>query len=893
MEHYYSQSIARSLEKLNTTEDGLSTGAASDRREQHGKNKLPTSAQQVTKLKIFFEQWKSPLILILVAAGVISGILGEYIDMTVILITVAVNVIIGFVQEYKADQALKKLSHMVSYKAVVVRDGKETQVESEDIVPGDIMLLEAGDKVQADGRIIEQSSLEVDESVLTGESHTVKKHSKQIQDNIALGDRKNMIYKGTTVVNGRARVLVTATGAQTEIGQIATLVKDTKEDKTPLQIQLSRMGKVIGLIVIAISVGIFLLGIFSTKEHHDFLEMFETAVAVAVAAIPEGLVISLTVILAIGMQHVLKRKALVRKLLAAETLGSVNVICTDKTGTLTEGKMKVTHIVTSQTELGTDELHLAHADSQDYYADAVLALRVGVMANDGLLENPDESEQQWQMIGDTTDTALVYAGMKAGIEKHHLDNAIKRVADIPFDSNNKYMATLHHVDHESMIYVKGAAEVLYDKCSYYEEHGEVKRMTKAMREWFQKQEEILTSKGLRVLALAYKQTDKKQTTLNKKDIDKLVFVGLVALSDPLRGDVHETIEIARKAGIRIVMITGDHIRTAQSIARELNIPAEDRNIFNGQQLEKMDDEALKQAVLDVSVFARVDPKHKIRIVEAFQSHGDIVAMTGDGVNDAPALKGADIGVAVGSGTDVSKEISDMVLLDDHFSTIVDAVEEGRGIYQNVKKVVLYLLSGSFSEVLMISASLIAGLPLPVLPAQILWVNLIEDSFPNMALAFDKGDKENMLDKPRTRREGIVDKEMKIMIVSKAILANIILFGIFLYFYRTTGDLALTRTVIFVGFAVDSLFYIFSIRSLRHMVYHIPLFSNMYLIGAVALGWVLLIMAIYLPVFQTLLRTVPLGWFEWQVMIAFGLFNLFLIEVIKAVFLIKEHKPLNQ
>ncbi len=887
MEKYHSQSIAQIMQKLQSNEKGLSTADASTRLEKYGKNKLPTSARHVTKLKIFFEQWKSPLILILALAGIISGVLGEYIDMTVIFITVAVNVIIGFVQEYKADQSLKKLSHMVSYKAVVLRDGKEMIVSSEDVVPGDIMLLEAGDKIQADGRILEYTHLEIDESVLTGESHTIKKNIKIIKEDASLGDRKNMVYKGTTVVNGRARFIVISTGSNTEIGKIATLVKDTKEERTPLQIQLSRMGKVIGLVVLGISAGIFALGIFSKGKHHSLLEMFETAVAVAVAAIPEGLVISMTVILAIGMQHILKRKALVRKLLAAETLGSVNVICTDKTGTLTEGKMRITHIVTAQTELGTDELHLAHINSQDYYADAVLALRIGVMSNNGLLENPEESEDSWKFIGDTTDTALVYAGMKAGLEKYHLDKAFRRVGEIPFDSKNKYMATLHQVDHEAVMYVKGAAEVLYDKCDYYEEKGEVKRMTKTMREWFEKQEEILTGKGLRVLALAYKTTTKKHTNIKTKDVNNLVLVGLVALADPLREDVKETIETARKAGIRIVMITGDHVRTAQSIARELNIPAEDENVFNGQQLEKMSDTVLHDKILDISVFARVDPKHKIRIVQAFQSRGDIVAMTGDGVNDAPALKGADIGVALGSGTDVAKEISDMVLLDNHFNSIIHAVEEGRGIYQNIKKVVLYLLSGSFAEVVLIAGSLIAGLPLAVLPAQILWVNLIEDSFPNMALAFDKGDKENMNMPPRKKNEPIFDKEMKIMIAIISIVSNIVLFGLFYYFLKVTGDIAVARTLMFIGLGIDSLLYIYSVRSMRRHVWHMNPFDNKYLTGAVLFGWLMLVGAVYLPPLQTLLRTVSLSWEYWIVMGAFGLLNVALIEIVKGIFLVKK------
>lgn len=885
----YKFSVKEVFKKFGTPESGLSLASVKERQKRFGPNALPQSKEKVTKLKIFLEQWKSPLILILVVAGVASGVLREFVDMTVICITVGFNVIIGFFQEYKADKALKKLSKMIEYKAVVLREGREVQIKSSKLVPGDILLLEAGDKIQADGRIIESTVLEVTESVLTGESEAIKKHIRTLKGNLAVGDRKNMVFKGTVVSNGRAKVIVTATGKDTEIGQIASLVKDTVDDKTPLQVQLAKMSKVIGFIVVLLSLGILLLGIFSPGEHHGFVEMFETAVAVAVAAIPEGLVISLTVILAIGMQFILKRKALVRKLVAAETLGSVSVICTDKTGTLTEGKMRVTSIITANDSLSDSNLSSVHVESEAQHKDILLTLRIGTMCNDGHLENPEADEKKWLFVGDTTDTAIVHAGMKAGLEKHHLDNALRRVAEIPFDSRNKYMATLHNVDHQSVIYAKGAAEVLYEKCSHYIENGEIKKMSKKMLEWFKKQEEILTGNGLRVLGTAYKQISEVQTKFKKEDVSGLVFTGLVALSDPLRPDVKTTIATAKNAGIRIIMITGDHMRTAQSIGRELGIAHEDKNVFNGQQLESITDTDLYDKIKEISIFARVDPKHKIRIVQALQDQGEVVAMTGDGVNDAPALKGADIGVAVGSGTDVAREISDMVLLDDNFSTIVAAVEEGRGVYQNIQKVVLYLLSGSFAEVVMIAGSLMAGLPLPVLPAQILWVNLVEDSFPNMALAFDKGDKENMSDPPRPKNERIIDKEMKTMIIAKSILANVVLFIIFLYFWFSTGDIALTRTVVFVGFGIDALFYIFSIRSLRHMIYQMPLFDNKYLIMAVGFGWLMLIGAVYLPPLQKLLRTVPLGLTEWGILITFGLFNLFLIEFIKKVFLVRNHR----
>jgi len=876
--------IGQIFDNLKTSKKGLSSFEVETRLKEYGANKLPKSREKITKLGIFFEQWKSPLIIILAVAGIISGVLAEYVDMTVILITVSVNVLIGFFQEYKANEALKKLSKMIEYKAVVIRDGREVQVEGVNIVPGDILVIDAGEKIQADARIIEETDLQVNESVLTGESEQVKKQVKLLTKNLSVGDRTNMLFKGTVVENGRAKAVVVATGKDTEIGKIASLVKNTKDEKTPLQKQLSSLGKKIGIIVLFISLGIFVLGVFSKSEHHGLLEMFETAVAVAVAAIPEGLVISMTVILAIGMQHILKKKALVRKMLAAETLGSVSVICTDKTGTLTEGKMRITRLVTSSDDLNFEELKLVNLKEAERHSDSVLGLRIGIMCNDGLLTNPQDQEKEWVFVGDTTDTAFVYAGMKIGLEKHNLDKVLIRTSEIPFDSKNKFMATTHSIDHESLIYVKGAAEILYPKCGFYEDGGKLKKLSKEKLKWFKSQEEEMTSQGLRVLALAYKKDKTQIKQLKKTDIDSLVLVGLVALSDPLRLDVKETINLTKQAGIRTVMITGDHVRTAQSIARELGIPAEDHQIFDGQKLEKLSDEELKKAVRDIYVFARVDPKHKIRIVQAFQSNGEIVAMTGDGINDAPALKGADIGVALGSGTSVAKEISDIVLLDDHFNTIVAAVEEGRGIYQNIKKVVLYLLAGSLAEVILIAGSLIAGLPLAILPAQILWVNLIEDSFPNMALAFDKGEKENMTELPRKKGESIIDKEMKVMIAIISIVSNLVLLGLFLYFWKTTGNIELTRTIIFVGLGIDSLLYVYSVRSMRHMVWQTNPFSNNYLTLAVLFGWLLLVGAVYLPPLQYLLRTVSLDMWHWGVMIGFGFLNIFLIEVVKGFFL---------
>ena len=893
MDNFYLESISQILKKLHTSSDGLVDEQIKQNQKNFGKNILPKARENTTRLSIFLSQFASPLIIILIIAGIISLVLQETMDTIVIFVTVFVNSVVGFLQEDKANQALKKLSQMVEYKVLVIRKGKTYQIDSKDLVVGDIILFEAGEKIQADARIMESVDLKLDESALTGESESIKKNNKKIKKTLAIADRNNMIYRGTTVVSGRGRAVVVAVGKDTEIGKIASLVKSTKDDRTPLQIQLTKLARIISAVVLFICVIIFVTGLFFDGGLDHWAELFETAVAVAVAAIPEGMAISLTVILAIGMQFILKRRALVRKLVATETLGSVSVICTDKTGTLTEGKMRLTQIFTASQDLDFEEIKLVNQSRKEKYIDSLLALKIAIIANDGIHENPEASEKDWNFVGDTTDTAILYAGMKAGLGKDILEKSFVRLDEIPFDSKKKYMATLNSLPHGQELYLKGASEKIYKMCGFYEENGEQKKMTKKQLEFFKNQENEMTQKGLRVIAVAYKNyTNKNKKSINSKDLKNLTFIGFLAFSDPLRPDVKETLEIASKAGIRTVMITGDHVRTAQAIASDIGIPCKDSQIFDGEKLEAINDEDLRLQIKNIYVFARVEPKHKIRIVNAFQANGEVVAMTGDGVNDAPALKGADIGVALGFGTDVAKEISDMVLLDDKYSTIVSAVEEGRGIYQNIKKIILYLLAGSFSEVILILGSIVAGLPLAALPAQILWVNLIEDTFPNIALAFDKGEKENMLDKPRVRNESIIDNEMRLMIIMKSILANVVLFGIFYYFWKTTGDIKLTRTLVFTGFAIDSLFFIFSIRSLRHMIWHTHPLENKKLLGAVGFGWVMLVLAIYLPPLQALLRTVALSWHHWLIMISFGLFNIVIIETIKVIFLVENRRAVS-
>ncbi|MFA6427391.1 MAG: HAD-IC family P-type ATPase [Candidatus Magasanikbacteria bacterium] len=885
MENYHAQSIAQVFSKLQSREAGLSLTEVEKHGQKYGKNELPVSQRASNKFHIFIDQFKSPLILILAFAGVISAFLGESVDAIVIFITVAVNTFIGFIQENKANQALQKLRNLIEYNAVVIRDGKKKIIPGVEVVPGDILLVQAGDKIQADGRIFEASSLSINESTLTGESKPVNKHSRVVKEDAVLGDRTNMAYRGTVVVNGKASMVITATGKNTEIGRIATLVNEVQEDKTPLQIQLQQLGAYIGIIVFIICAGIFILGLLRPSLHHGIVELFQISVAVAVAAIPEGLAISLTVILAIGMQYILKRNALVRKLIAAETLGSVNVICTDKTGTLTEGVMQATHLITARNELSYDELKVLDVEDEDTYADELLAIRIGVLCNDAIVEINEEGIHSYS--GDTTDIALTQLGEQVGLHKHELEEVIRRNAEIPFSSEQKYMATAHHIDHETEVYVKGACEVLLSRCYTYENNGESVALNQKIRELFIRAEDILTKKGLRVLALAYKKEDTRIKTLGNRDIEKLTLVGLIAFSDPLRSDVKENIALADRAGIRVIMITGDHAQTAQTIGREIGIPSEQKHVVLGTELEHLSDKELISRMDDACIFARVDPKHKIRIVQALQSRGDVVAMTGDGVNDAPAIKAADIGIAVGSGTDVAKEIADLVILDNSFSTIIAAVSQGRSIYQNIKKVIVYLLASSFAEVVLIVGSIVAGMPLALLPAQILWMNLVHEGFVVMALGFDKGDPENMNEPPRKKHDSIFDPEMKAIIVVISLVSNIVLFSLYVYYVETTGDVALARTLMFIGIGIYALSYIFSIRNTHKMFWQMSLFDNKLLLLALIISWTLMICSVYLPSLQTLLRTVPLRGQHWIVMGSFGLLSVILVEIIKWIFIVRK------
>ena len=845
---WHSIAIKDVTQKLNSNPlKGLSDKEVVKRLKSSGENVLPKDAP-LTKVMIFLGQFKSPLIYILVIAGIVVLFFKEYTDAIVIFGAVFLNIIVGYIQENKASDALEKLKKIVKISASVIRNGQKKIIDSSLLVPGDILILSPGNKVPADGRIIESDNFKVNEMALTGEWLPAEKNNKKIDKKTSLADRDNMVYMGTIIDDGTARVIVTETGVKTEIGKIAKLIKETKEEKTPLQKKVARFSVLIGIIIGIISLIILVEGLITGK---DFIEIFTIVVAVSVAAIPEGLPIAVTVILAIGMSRILKKQGLVRKLAAAETLGSTSIIATDKTGTLTEGKMTVSEIVTYQ-EKNRDKI-----------------IEIAALCSDAFIENPDASKDKWIVRGRPTDKALLIAGMSIGIDKNKLESEMKLIKEVPFNSINKYMTKTYLVNKKKRLLVLGAPEKLLT-------------MSKFSSKTVKSDLEKLTKKGLRVLAVGYKE--------GSDTLSDLKFAGLIALKDPIRPEVKSAILATKQAGMKTIIVTGDHKLTAKAVALELGFKIEDKNIIEGSELDNISDKKLEKLVDDIIIYARVEPKHKLRIISAWQNKGHVIAMTGDGINDAPALKKADIGVAIGSGTEVAKDVSDLILLSDNFNVIVAAVEEGRGIMDNVRKVITYLLSDSFTEVILVALALLFGFPLPLTAAQILWVNLIEDGLPGMALAFEPKEKDIMKRKPLPKDEPLLNKEMKILIFIIGIITDVFLLILFFWLVKNSNySIEHIRTIIFAALAVDSLMYVFSCKSLRKNIWHINIFNNKFLIYAWAFGVVTLLAAIYIPQLQILLKTYPLGGIDWTVIIVLGLIELILIEFVKWLFITRKLK----
>ncbi|MFA5029544.1 MAG: HAD-IC family P-type ATPase [Patescibacteria group bacterium] len=875
---WHALEIKQCFKFLKTSEHGLTTKEALERQKIYKKNELPPETSLSWAI-ILLNQLKSPMVYILLAAGVISLLLSHFTDAGVIFFAVLINTSFGFWQENKADRAISHLKKMVRQQARVKRDGRIIELDSTELVRGDVILLKAGDKVPADARVILAENLALVEASLTGEADPSSKTDQLLDKGTILGDRENMVYMGTITARGRGQAVVCATGINTEIGKITKLIKETKEEKTPLQKQLSGFTRALTIGIGILCVFIFIIGIINRREP---IEIFVTAVALAVAAIPEGLIVAITIILTIGMQFILKRQALVRKLLAAETLGSVSIICTDKTGTLTEGKMQVSKIITAERE------YLVLQKNREAKLEKIhdLISKTFVLCSSAVIENPDAGLEELKIIGDPTEKALLVAAIESGLDKKKLDQEYLKLAEIPFDSEKKYMATLHqHRDeNRQYIFAKGAPEKILQFCGQILVDDGEKTLDKKQLDYLKNKYEKLTQKGLRLLALAYK-TDKSFSGLETA-LKDLVFLGFVALKDPLRPEAREAMRLCHQAGIRPIIVTGDHRLTARAIFEELGIK-NNHKVVDGEDLDRWSDKELIKNIKEIDIYARVEPRHKLRIVNAWQAKGEVVAMTGDGVNDAPALKAADIGISLGDGTDVTKETADIILLDNNFKVIVAAVEQGRIIFDNIRKVILYLLCDSFSEIILVSASLLLGLPMPILATQILWINLINDGLPNIAMTMEKGEPGVMQEAPLNRKEPILNREMKIIIFVIGIITDLMLLGLFLILLKLSFDLDYIRTVIFVALGCDSLLYAFSVRSLRHSIFTQNPFKNKFLLGAIFVSFATLLLVVYLPWLQRIFHTVALGYWEWLVVIVLALVGILMIEGVKHYFILKK------
>lgn len=859
---------AAALDELAALPDGLTSQEVAERRLRYGENVLPT--QPLTpEWQLLLRQLKSGLVYLLIAAAAISFVLGEQIDGWVILAAVILNMVVGYFQESRAQDALAKLREIVTFETVVRRNGTRTVIDASEVVPGDVLVISAGARIAADARLLEAIDLTVDEAALTGESEPVAKTTAAVHADATIADRDSIVHMGTVVQQGAGTAVVVATGTATQLGSIAELVGSAEESLTPLQERLSQFSRLLTTAVLWIAAGLFISGLLVGL---GVAEIFTIAVAVAVAAVPEGLLVAVTAILAVGMNRIARRNALTRQLLAAETLGSTTVICADKTGTLTAGKMAVVSVITPD---GTFE---------PTDAEAFDLLRIGVLNNEAV-EEFDSATGARVFTGSPTETALLAAADDAQLDRTALEHAYPRLDIEPFSSARKLMRTLHHSPSgEHLLLVKGSPENLLAMSSHARTDGGVRPLDDALRTSLGTAIADATAKRLRLLAVAQRTTDAAQ--LARAPDDGLELLGLIAMRDPLRPTAAHTVDICRAAGIRPVMITGDHAETAQAIARDLGLPTGPRSTLTGAALETMSDEELSAGVEDISVYARVTPEHKMRIVRALSSRGHVVAMTGDGVNDAPALKLADVGVALGSGTDVAKEAADIVILDDDFSTIVAAVEEGRVIYDNIRKVVLYLLSDSLSEVILITAAIIAtafvsDFPVPILAAQILWVNLVNDGPPYIALTVEPQEP-GIMDRPPPEPDAaLLGREMRWLIVVVSTLSAALSFIIFTWYWNTTGDVDLARTMVFTVLGMDSLFYLPSLRSLVLPVWRTNLLANVWLLWGIGAGLVLQVAAIYLSPLQTVLHTVPLGAGDWLVVAAEVLLIVIAAELTKA------------
>lgn len=888
---WYQLSPDQTSKELDTNlERGLSPEEAKKRLENYGPNEL-IRKEGPGIWSMFIEQFKDFLVLILIGASLVSVMVGEVVDSIVIIIIVIVNAGLGVFQEFRANKAMEALKKMTAPNAKVIRNGEPSIIPGSELVPGDLVVLETGDYVPADVRLTETINLKVEEAALTGESVPVEKHAeKTFAEEVGLGDQINSGFMSTVVTYGRGKALVTTTGMNTIIGKIAEMIQAVEEEDTPLQKKLAEFGKYLGIILLFVCAIVFVLGLLRGEP---LIEMFMTAVSLAVAAIPEGLPAVVTIVLALGMQRMVKQNAIVKKLHAVESLGSTTVICSDKTGTLTQNQMTATKIYNGG--------HIYDLSGEGYCPEGECKLegqkvnidkdkgisqllKISALCNDCILEKDEDNN--WRILGDPTEGALVVAAAKMGLTRERLTSTYPRLQEIPFDSKRKLMTTFHQSpDGPLYAYTKGAPDVLINQCtSIQRADGSVEKITEADVKDILDQNARLAGQALRVLALAYKPVDAIPDHPDPETTEKeLIFSGLIGMIDPPRVEAIEAVKICKKAGVRVVMITGDYKDTAAAIAVELGIIKENDPVMTGVQLNKMSEGQIIEATQKTSVFARVSPEHKVAIVDAIKKAGGIVAMTGDGVNDAPALKRADIGVAMGiTGTDVTKETAEMVLTDDNFASIVSAVEEGRVIYSNIRKFVFFLLSCNVAEILIIFLAMVLGWPIPLLPIQLLWLNLVTDAFPALALGMEQKEPGIMNVPPRNPDEPILNKDMQTMIVVHSLVLTFAVLGAFWFALKQYDDVTMARTYAFVTLISAELFRAYTARSEKHTLFKIGFFSNRNMNVATIISFGLLLLVMFVPTLHDIFNIAYINLVDWEIILAFALLPLLFGEISKAV-----------
>lgn len=877
-------------ESLLTT--GLTDKEAKHKLQKHGPNVL-AERKKISPFRILFEQFTDMMVIILMISTAISGFMGELTEAVTIIAIVVVNAIMGFVQEFKTEKTMEALKSLAAPNAKVIRNEQLVNIPAEEIVPGDVLVLEAGDRIAADAAILECSSLHVDESLLTGESVPVEKSAiinKKSQ--IHTLDKKSSVYMGTVVTGGRAKAVVYATGMKTEMGNIADMIQNIEDEETPLQKKLTHLGKFIAVGCLVICAIVSVTGIIRGEK---LFTMLLAGISLAVAAVPEGLPAIVTISLALGVQRMLKRNALIRKLPAVETLGCASIICSDKTGTLTENKMTVRKIYAAGYQLSVTgngynlegSFMTDNRNSDPLKIEGVrLALEIGALCNNSVITHPASensaigkiksifSKQEILKIsGDPTEIALTIAAAKAGITQADLSADYQRIHELPFDSDRKCMSVIcKNNKGEVYVFTKGAPDMIIDKCNGIISARGIIKLDEMTKRTITKINDGMANSALRVMGLAYRKLETAAFSSNIKNIEsELVFVGLMGMIDPPRKEAVEAVQKCKLAGIKPIMITGDHKLTATAIARELKIYCEGDNVLTGAELDKMSEAQLENMAGTVSVYARVSPKHKLMIVKVLKKLGHIVAMTGDGVNDAPAVKEADIGVSMGiTGTDVTKEASSMVLLDDNFATIVAAVEEGRVIYNNIRKFIRYMLACNLGEVLTMFLGMLMWLPIPLLPIQILWVNLVTDGLPAIALGLDPPENDIMMRKPRGAKDNIFSHGLLKLIVARGVFIGLSTLGVFVSIMYYTNDVELGRTGAFMTLVLTQLVHVFECKSETRNIFEIPLFNNIPLVLAVLCSVIMVVGVVYIPVLQLVFETVPLGMNEWFLILGFSL-----------------------